>query len=95
MLSLFSHVQFFAIPWTVAHQAPLSTGFCRQGYWIGLPSPPPGDLPNPGIETEALTSPVLICGFFTTSSTEKSSGNSIQCCVMIHKITSISLVNIS
>ena len=25
-------------------------GFCRQGYWSGLPFPPPGDLPNPGIE---------------------------------------------
>ena len=25
-------------------------GFSRQGYWIGLPCPPPGDLPNPGIK---------------------------------------------
>ena len=25
-------------------------GFSRQGYWSGLPCPPPGDLPNPGIE---------------------------------------------
>ena len=37
-------------PWTVAHQAPLSMGFSRQEYWSGLPCPPPGDLPNPGIE---------------------------------------------
>ena len=36
--------------WTVAHQAPLSTGFSRQEYWSGLPCPPPGDLPDPGIE---------------------------------------------
>ena len=35
-------------PWTVAHQAPLSTGFSRQEYWSGLPRPPPGDLPNQG-----------------------------------------------
>ena len=37
-------------PWTVAHQVPPSTEFSRQEYWSGLPSPPPGDLPNP--ETE-------------------------------------------
>ena len=39
-----------ATPWTVACQAPLSMGFPRQEYWRGLPFPPPGDLPNPGIE---------------------------------------------
>ena len=37
-------------PWTVAHQTPLSMGFSRQEYWIGLPFPSPGDLPDPGIE---------------------------------------------
>ena len=37
-------------PWTAAHQAPLSMGFSRQEYWGGLPRPPPGDLPNPGIK---------------------------------------------
>ena len=37
-------------PWTVAHQAPPSTGFSRQEYWSGLPFPFPGDLPDPGIE---------------------------------------------
>ena len=37
-------------PWTAAHQAPLSLGFSRQEHWSGLPCPPPGDLPNPGIE---------------------------------------------
>ena len=36
--------------WTVAHQVPLPKGFSRQDYWSGLPFPPPGDLPNPGIE---------------------------------------------
>ena len=39
-----------APPWTVAHQAPLSMEFSSQGYWKGLPCPPPGDLPNPGIK---------------------------------------------
>ena len=43
----------FMTPWTVAHQAPLSMGFPRQEYWSGLPFPPPGDLPNPGIEPES------------------------------------------
>ena len=41
---------------TVARQTPLSMGFSRQEYWSGLPCPPPGDLPNPGIE---LRSPTL------------------------------------
>ena len=43
-----------AIPWTVAHQAPLSMGFSRQEYWSGLPSPSPGDLPDTGIEPRSL-----------------------------------------
>ena len=50
------------MPWTVAHQAPLSMEFSRQGYWIGLPYPLPGDLPDPGIDP---VSPVLAGGFFT------------------------------
>ena len=37
-------------PWTVARQAPLSMGFSRKEYWSGLSCPPPGDLPDPGIE---------------------------------------------
>ena len=45
----FSRVRRFVTPWTVAHQAPLSMGFSRQEYWSGLPCPPPGDLPEPGI----------------------------------------------
>ena len=40
--------------WTVACKAPLSMGFSRQEYWSGLPCPPPGDLPNPGIESVFL-----------------------------------------
>ena len=39
-----------ATPRTVAHQAPLPTGFSRQQYWNGLPFPSPGELPDPGIE---------------------------------------------
>ena len=46
---------------TVDHtcQAPLAMGFSRQEYWSGLPSPPPGDLPNPGIEPVSLMSSAL------------------------------------
>ena len=50
-------------PWAVARQAPLSMGFPSQEYWSGLPFPPPGDLPDPGIKP---TSPPLAEGFFTT-----------------------------
>ena len=50
LLSRFGHVQLCAALWTVACQAPLSMAFSRQEYWSGLPCPPPGDLPNPGIK---------------------------------------------
>ena len=54
VLSLrFSHVQCFATLWTVAQQVPQSMGFSRQEYWNGLPCPPPGDLPDPGIKSES------------------------------------------
>ena len=39
-------------PWTVTRQAPLSMGFSRQESWSGLPFPSPGDLPNPGMESQ-------------------------------------------
>ena len=61
----FSCAQLFAAPWTVALQAPLSMGFSRQEYWSGLPGPPPGDLPHPGIEPSSLESPALADRFFT------------------------------
>ena len=67
VLSRFSCVRLFATPWTVACQAPLSMGFSRQEYWSGLPCPPPGDLPNPGIELTSLASPALAGGFITIS----------------------------
>ena len=50
-------------------QAPLPVGFSRQEYWTGLLFPPPGGLPDPGIELESLRSPALAGGFFTTSTT--------------------------
>ena len=69
VLSHFGHVRLFTTLWTVARQAPLSMGFSRQQYWSGLPCPPPGDLPGPGIEPLSLTSPALAGGFLTTSTT--------------------------
>ena len=46
-----------------------SLGFPRQEFWSGLPCPPPGDLPDPGIEPVSLTSPALAGVFFTSSVT--------------------------
>ena len=54
---------------TVARQAPLSMGFSRQEYGSGLPCPPPGDLPDPGVELTSPASPALAGGFFTTNAT--------------------------
>ena len=65
MLSHFSHVT----RWIAARQAPPSVGFSRQGYWSGLPCPPPGDLPDPGIQPTSFAAPTLARGFFNTSST--------------------------
>ena len=49
-LSCFNQVWLFVIPWTIAHQAPLSMRFFHQEYWSELPCPPPGDPPNPEIK---------------------------------------------
>ena len=58
-----------ATPGTVACQAPLSLEFSRPEYWSGLLCPPPGALPDLGIEPVSLMSPALAGGFFTTSAT--------------------------
>ena len=55
VLSCFGHVELLEIPWTIAHQAPLSMGLSQQEYWSGLTFPSPGDLPNPG------SNPHLLC----------------------------------
>ena len=67
MLSLFSHVPL-CDPVDYSPPAPLYTRISRQLYWSGLPGPTPGDLPDPGIKHESLTSPAL-AGFFTTCAT--------------------------
>ena len=58
----------FAIPWTVAHQAPLSMGFPRQECCSGLPFPSPGAFHRPGIKP---TPPELAGVFFTTEQPKK------------------------
>ena len=57
-----SHVQLLVTPWTAVHQASLSMGFSSQESWEGLPFPPPGDLPDPGIKPMSLMSPALAEG---------------------------------
>ena len=69
--SVLSHVQLFDTPWTVAHQAPLPMGYPMQEHWSGLPFPPPGDLPDPGIKLTSPVSPALAAGFFATAPPRK------------------------
>ena len=67
-----SRVRLFVTPWTVACQAPLSMRFSRQEYWSGLPDPPSGDLPHPGMEA---MSPVLQVGSLLLSPWGSSQSN--------------------
>ena len=60
---LLSRVWLFVTLWTVAHQAPLSMGFFRQEYWSRCSFPPPGALPNTGIELTYPVSPTLQADF--------------------------------
>ena len=50
LVGLAAHVWLFATPWPIARQAPLSMGVSRQECWSGLPCPPSGALPDPGME---------------------------------------------
>ena len=96
--SHFSCVQPFAALWTVACQASLSMGFSGQEYWSGLPCPPPGVLPNPGLEPASLMSPTLADRFFTTDATWEAhrwyykqyalflfQQNSVNCCTQFNR----------
>ena len=64
-LSRFSHFQLCETVWTVARQAPLSTGLSRQNTAVGCH----GNLANPGIEPKSLLCPALAGRFFTTFAT--------------------------
>ena len=54
----------------VARQAPLPMGFSRREHWSGLPCPPPGDLPNPGIKPVSPVAPALQVGSLPLSHRE-------------------------
>ena len=59
VLTCSSHGWLSATPWTVACKAPPSIGLSRQEYWSGLPCPPPGDAPDPGIDPSSPASPAF------------------------------------
>ena len=87
-----SHVPLFAAPWTIAHQAPLSMGFPKQEYWIGLLFLSPGDRPDPGIKPTPLASPALVDKYFTTSTSREAHLHlilsiylNVGCCYMCSK----------
>ena len=67
-----SRVWVLVTPWTVAHESPLSMEFSRWEYWIGLPCPHPGDLPDPGFDQVSC----IAGGFFTIWAM----GLPYQCC---------------
>ena len=69
----FSHIWLFETLWS--HQAPLSIGFSRLEYWSGLPCPPPGDLPDSGIEPAYPATPV----FPVDSLLRSHQGSPLQC----------------
>ena len=70
-----SRVRLFVAPGTVACQAPLFIEFSRQEYWSGLPFPPAGNLPYPGIKRPSLASPILTGRFLTTAPPRKPAFN--------------------
>ena len=66
-----SVMSYSATPWAVACQSPLCMEFSGQEYWSGLPFPPPGNLPDPGIKPKSLVSPALTGGFLNTEPPRK------------------------
>ena len=70
VLSCFSRYPTLCDPMdSIGWDSSESMGFFRQEYWSGLPCPPPGNLPHPGIEPASLMSPALAGRFFTNSTT--------------------------
>ena len=59
---IYIKLNHFAVLWAAVHQAPLAKVFSRQEYQSGLPCPPPGDLPKPGIEPMSPVSLALAGG---------------------------------
>ena len=67
----FTRVWLFVTLWAIVHQASLSIGFSKQEYWSGLPHPPPGDLPDPGMNLCLPPSPALQADSLPTGSVGK------------------------
>ena len=83
MLSCFSRVLLFMTPWTIGHQAHLSMGFPRQGYWSRLP------FPDPEIEPTSPVSPALTGRFFTA----EPPGKPLNICVYIYDLDTLYVCN--
>ena len=71
-------------PWTVARQASLSIGILQARILEWVVCPPPGDLPNPGIQPAHLLSPALPGMFFTSSSTQEAPYIYVCVCVCVY-----------
>ena len=83
--------------WTLAHQAPLPIRFSRQEFWSGLPCPPAGGLPIPGMEPASLTSLALVDRLFTTSATWEALDMSYQSpntLGLLHVSSSLDLIHL-
>ena len=88
VLCAHSFVPNSVTPWTVTHQVPLSMGLPRQEYWSGLPFPPPGDLPDPGIKP---VSPALAGKFFTIEPPGKTYRDNSTCLVAFVRIKGVNI----
>ena len=80
---VFSCVRFIKTPWTAACQTPLSMGFPWQEHWSGLPYPPPGDFPDPGIKPASLVSCI---GRFPTEPSGKPFLQLLSCSVVSNSL---------
>ena len=87
---VFSRKWLFATSWTLACQAPLSMGFCRQKCWAGSSFPSPGDLPNPGIEHKSPVSPALAGVFLTNGASWEARMCTVSISTHAHGVISFS-----
>ena len=87
---MFGRVQLFVTPWTAAGQAPLSMEFPKQIHLSWFPCPPPGDLPDPGIEPMSSASPAWAGRFFATVPLGKPS-IIIMCHLMFYQRTVLNI----
>ena len=93
-----SHVQLFATPWTVAHQAPPSMGFSRQEYWSGLPFPSlQCDIPHYQMEEYKSYDHLNRCiksiwkqsNIYHKNSQQSGPGRNICCCLVLKSCLTI------